>query len=179
VAYELLSIDLALASLAARKKGCQKARKALEPRPSPTRKLPKPHEWQQKHLQSGRSTHGYAPCSANSPATRRAPFSLWALVPPLVRYIDMLDMLRDVNPRRTLSVILPHFVSAHWWEGLLHNQTACYFRQRLGERAEKSSSPTRRELLSQLLSNGRSRVRRGHPVTVRGSSNADFMGISW
>jgi amino acid transporter len=44
-----------------------------------------------------------------------------ALVPPLVRYIEM---LRDVNPQRTVSVLLPEFVPAHWWESLLHNQTA-------------------------------------------------------
>lgn len=44
-----------------------------------------------------------------------------ALVPPLVRYIDM---LRDVNPYRTVSVLLPEFVPVHWWESLLHNQTA-------------------------------------------------------
>jgi amino acid transporter len=44
-----------------------------------------------------------------------------ALVPPLVRYIEV---LRDANPHRTITVLLPEFVPAHWWEGLLHNQTA-------------------------------------------------------
>lgn len=44
-----------------------------------------------------------------------------ALVPPLVRYIEV---LRDVNPQRTVSVLLPEFVPAHWWESLLHNQNA-------------------------------------------------------
>jgi hypothetical protein len=44
-----------------------------------------------------------------------------ALVPPLVRYIEV---LRDANPQRTISVLLPEFVPAHWWENLLHNQTA-------------------------------------------------------
>ena len=44
-----------------------------------------------------------------------------ALVPPLVRYIEV---LRDANPQRTVTVLLPEFVPAHWWESLLHNQTA-------------------------------------------------------
>ena len=44
-----------------------------------------------------------------------------ALVPPVVRYIEV---LRDANPHRTVTVLLPEFVPAHWWEGLLHNQTA-------------------------------------------------------
>jgi hypothetical protein len=44
-----------------------------------------------------------------------------SLVPPLKAYIDT---LRDNNPAATVSVILPEFVPAHWWERILHNQTA-------------------------------------------------------
>lgn len=44
-----------------------------------------------------------------------------SLVTPLVLYIDA---LRDENPGATVSVVLPEFVTAHWWERLLHNQTA-------------------------------------------------------
>ncbi len=44
-----------------------------------------------------------------------------SLVAPLISYIDA---LRDANPGATVSVILPEFVPAHWWEWLLHNQTA-------------------------------------------------------
>jgi amino acid transporter len=44
-----------------------------------------------------------------------------ALVPPLVAYIDA---LRDANRHKTVSVLLPEFVPTHWWQGLLHNQTA-------------------------------------------------------
>ncbi|HEV2235075.1 MAG TPA: APC family permease [Ktedonobacterales bacterium] len=44
-----------------------------------------------------------------------------ALVAPLTAYIDA---LRDANPQATTTVILPEFVPAHWWERLLHNQTA-------------------------------------------------------
>ena len=44
-----------------------------------------------------------------------------SLVPPLLAYINA---LRDANPGTTVSVILPEFVPAHWWERILHNQTA-------------------------------------------------------
>ena len=44
-----------------------------------------------------------------------------SLVPPLKAYIDT---LRDANANATVSVILPEFVPAHWWERILHNQTA-------------------------------------------------------
>lgn len=44
-----------------------------------------------------------------------------SLVPPLVSYIDA---LRDRNPGTTVTVVLPEFVPAHWWERILHNQTA-------------------------------------------------------
>ncbi|HET8631501.1 MAG TPA: APC family permease [Thermomicrobiales bacterium] len=43
------------------------------------------------------------------------------LTGPLLAYIDELDR-RD--PADTLTVVLPEFVPAHWWEQLLHNQTA-------------------------------------------------------
>ena len=35
-----------------------------------------------------------------------------------------LDRMRRVEPEYTLTVILPEFVTRHWWESLLHNQTA-------------------------------------------------------
>jgi hypothetical protein len=44
-----------------------------------------------------------------------------SLVAPLLTYINA---LRDANPQATVSVVLPEFVPAHWWERLLHNQTA-------------------------------------------------------
>jgi amino acid transporter len=44
-----------------------------------------------------------------------------SLVAPLVAYIDA---VRDQNPAATVSVILPEFVPVHWWERILHNQTA-------------------------------------------------------
>jgi amino acid transporter len=44
-----------------------------------------------------------------------------SLVSPLLSYIDEVDRQR---PDDTLTVVLPEFVARHWWEQLLHNQTA-------------------------------------------------------
>ncbi len=44
-----------------------------------------------------------------------------ALGRPLLAYIDA---MHELFPDDTLTVILPEFVVAHWWEHLLHNQTA-------------------------------------------------------
>ena len=44
-----------------------------------------------------------------------------ALVSPLLKYIDEVDKQR---PDHTLTVVLPEFIARHWWEHLLHNQTA-------------------------------------------------------
>ncbi len=40
---------------------------------------------------------------------------------PLLAYIDS---VHEVFPEDTLTVILPEFVVSHWWEHILHNQTA-------------------------------------------------------
>ena len=44
-----------------------------------------------------------------------------ALVGPLLSYLDEVDKQR---PDDTLTVVLAEFVARHWWEQLLHNQTA-------------------------------------------------------
>ena len=44
-----------------------------------------------------------------------------SLVRPLLAYIDV---MRSRHPDDTITVVLPEFVVAHWWEYLLHNQTA-------------------------------------------------------
>jgi amino acid transporter len=43
------------------------------------------------------------------------------LLSPLLAYIDA---LRTERPEATLTVILPEYIAEHWWERLLHNQTA-------------------------------------------------------
>ncbi len=44
-----------------------------------------------------------------------------SLLRPLLAYIDTVHAM---HPEDTLTVILPEFVVAHWWEYPLHNQTA-------------------------------------------------------
>jgi len=44
-----------------------------------------------------------------------------ALVTPLMRYIDEVDKQR---PNDTITVVLPEYIARHWWEHVLHNQTA-------------------------------------------------------
>jgi amino acid transporter len=44
-----------------------------------------------------------------------------SLVGPLLAYIDA---MHAQHPNKTLTVVLPEMVPAHWWEQVLHNQTA-------------------------------------------------------
>jgi hypothetical protein len=44
-----------------------------------------------------------------------------SLIRPLLAYIDT---IHERYPQDTLSVVLPEFVVAHWWQHFLHNQTA-------------------------------------------------------
>lgn len=43
------------------------------------------------------------------------------LVGPLLSYLDEIDRQR---PNDTLTVVLPEFIARHWWEQVLHNQSA-------------------------------------------------------
>ena len=38
-----------------------------------------------------------------------------------MRYIDEVDKQR---PNDTITVVLPEYIARHWWEHVLHNQTA-------------------------------------------------------
>jgi amino acid transporter len=44
-----------------------------------------------------------------------------SIIPPLLNYIDKVD---TGDPDDILMVVLPEFVARHWWELVLHNQTA-------------------------------------------------------
>lgn len=44
-----------------------------------------------------------------------------AVIGPILFYIDD---LRRHNPDQTITVVIPEFVTAKWWQRLLHNQTA-------------------------------------------------------
>ena len=58
-----------------------------------------------------------------------------ALMPPLLRYIDAVDR---GDPGRPIIVVLAEFVPTHWWEALLHNQTALLLKLRLFGRRNTS-----------------------------------------
>ncbi len=60
-----------------------------------------------------------------------------AVIGPLLEFLDKTD--QDHNDGQQATVVLPEFVPAHWWEAVLHNQTAwqlkaalLYHRRRLG-----------------------------------------------
>ena len=44
-----------------------------------------------------------------------------SFVRPLLGYIEALHSQR---PDALVTIVLPEFITAHWWEGLLHNRTA-------------------------------------------------------
>jgi amino acid transporter len=48
------------------------------------------------------------------------------LVEPVLEYINKLSASRQ--PNEMLTIIVPQFVPAHWWENFLHNQTALLLR---------------------------------------------------
>ena len=46
-------------------------------------------------------------------------------------FIDYVRRLRSGNPRDIVAIYIPEYVVGHWWEQLLHNQTALMIRTRL------------------------------------------------
>ncbi|MGE3799378.1 MAG: amino acid permease, partial [Thermomicrobiales bacterium] len=44
-----------------------------------------------------------------------------SLIGPLLSYLDEVNVQR---PGDTVTVVLPEFIARHWWEHLLHNQSA-------------------------------------------------------
>jgi hypothetical protein len=60
-----------------------------------------------------------------------------SIVGPLLEFLDQTD--REHADGQFATVVVPEFIPAHWWQGLLHNQTAwlikaalLYRRRRLG-----------------------------------------------
>ena len=47
---------------------------------------------------------------------------------PLINYVKD---LRRANPRTVIMVFIPEYVVTHWWQQLLHNQSALRFKARL------------------------------------------------
>lgn len=54
-----------------------------------------------------------------------------ALVAPFLAYVDAVDR---ASPQGRMTVVLPEFVPAHVWQGLLHNQPAARLRRALSRR---------------------------------------------
>jgi len=54
-----------------------------------------------------------------------------ALVAPFLAYVDAVDR---ANPQGRITVVLPEFVTAHFWQSLLHNQPATRLRRALMRR---------------------------------------------
>jgi hypothetical protein len=50
------------------------------------------------------------------------------IIRPIVEYVRQ---VRDANPRGVVSVYIPEYVVGHWWEQVLHNQTALRLKGRL------------------------------------------------
>ncbi|MRS03229.1 hypothetical protein EG832_08410 [bacterium] len=48
------------------------------------------------------------------------------LVEPVLDYIKKLSDIRQ--PNEMLTIVVPQFIPAHWWENFLHNQTALLLR---------------------------------------------------
>jgi hypothetical protein len=48
------------------------------------------------------------------------------LLEPLMEYIENILKIRQTN--ELLTIVVPQFVPSHWWENLLHNQTALMLR---------------------------------------------------
>jgi hypothetical protein len=50
------------------------------------------------------------------------------IIRPIVEYVRS---VRDANPRGVVAVYIPEYVVGHWWEQVLHNQTALRLKGRL------------------------------------------------
>lgn len=51
------------------------------------------------------------------------------LIEPILEYINKLLAIRQ--PNEILTIVVPQFIPKHWWENLLHNQTALLLRMAL------------------------------------------------
>ena len=67
--------------------------------------------------------------------TRRMPIPLTIIESPYRDVtnpvIDFVKSLRSQNPRELVAVFIPEYVVTHWWETLLHNQSALRLKARL------------------------------------------------
>lgn len=45
--------------------------------------------------------------------------------------LNHIDEVQSMHPNKMVTVLIPEFVTAHWWEGIFHNQTAFLMRAAL------------------------------------------------
>jgi hypothetical protein len=77
------------------------------------------HDMQQVHDAWARWRHNLKADEKTELVIIESPYR--SLARPLLAYIDT---IHELYADYTLTVLLPEFVVAHWWEHLLHNQTA-------------------------------------------------------
>lgn len=84
---------------------------------------------------SGDVTALYVGLDASATDKIRAEWKHWGRGIPLVvlhsnyrsvisPLLDHLDELQRAQPREMITILIPEFVTARWWEGIFHNQTA-------------------------------------------------------
>ena len=66
--------------------------------------------------------------SASTSRSRSSTRPYRELTRPILRFIDELDARWEND---IVTVLLPEFVVSHWWEHLLHNQSALLLKGRL------------------------------------------------
>jgi hypothetical protein len=59
-----------------------------------------------------------------------------ALVVPVLAYIESLEA---ADPNSTVTVVLPKFVTTHWWERFLHNQDILRLKSYIGRRSKETN----------------------------------------
>ncbi|MER7750534.1 APC family permease [Kitasatospora sp. NPDC097643] len=89
---------------------------------------------------------------------------------PVVQYVRE---YRRTSPRDAVAVFIPEYVVGHWWEHLLHNQSALWLKSRLLFTAGVMVISVPWQLTSSGRAHGPSRrapgaVRRGEPVPASG-----------
>ena len=67
-----------------------------------------------------------------------------SLVQPLLEYIDQVEDRRDDD---VVTVVLPEFVPAKWWQHALHNQSALYIKAALMFKRNKVVTSVRHHLV--------------------------------
>jgi hypothetical protein len=49
------------------------------------------------------------------------------LIKPVINYLERIE----IGPRDVVQVFIPEYVTGHWWEAVLHNQSALRLKSRL------------------------------------------------